>query len=101
MITVLASITVKDGSMEEFLRIFKENVSAVLAEEGCIEYYPAIDTRTDLPPQIYQENTVTIIEKWQSLAALKAHLATAHMLAYKEATASMLETLSLKILENA
>ena len=84
MIHVVASIRVKPGRIPEFLEIFKSNVPSVKAEKGCLEYAPTIDIDSGLPPQHIDGNRVTIIEKWESLAALHAHLGTAHMLAYRE-----------------
>ncbi len=101
MISVIASITVKEGELAKFLEIFKANVPLVQAEEGCIEYFPTIDVDSGLPVQAKEPSTVTIIEKWQSLDALHAHLATSHMLAYREETKDIIEKVSLKVLQEA
>jgi len=99
MISVIASITVKEGELARFLEIFKANVPLVRAEEGCIEYYPTIDVDSGLPVQMKDPSTVTIIEKWQSLTALHAHLATPHMLAYREETKDIVEKVFLRVLQ--
>ncbi|MBU1565148.1 MAG: antibiotic biosynthesis monooxygenase [Proteobacteria bacterium] len=101
MIHVIASIQVQEGRLSEFVEIFKRNVPFVLQEEGCLEYVPTIDLRTDLPPQELDSNVVTIIEKWQSLNALRTHLAAPHMLAYKENVKDLVVKVSLKILNEA
>lgn len=101
MINVLASIQIKEGHVEEFIEIFKANVPEVLKEEGCIEYAPTIDVPTGLPPQELDENIVTIIEKWDSPEALKAHLAAPHMLAYQKRVKDIVENVSIKILKEA
>lgn len=101
MINVIASIHVKDGSLPEFLVIFKSNIPNVLKEEGCIEYIPTIDLPTGLPPQELDKNVVTIIEKWRRLEDLLAHLSAPHMLAYKERVKDLVDKVSLKILEKA
>lgn len=101
MINVIASITVKEGELAKFLEIFKANVPLVRAEDGCIEYSPTIDVDSGLPIQVSEPSTVTIIEKWQSLDALKAHLATPRMLAYREETKDIVEKVSLKVLQEA
>jgi quinol monooxygenase YgiN len=101
MIHVIASIRVKPGKRSAFLEIFKANAVTVKEEKGCIEYLPAVDTVTDLPPQRLDENIVTIIEKWDNLEALLAHLGSSHMLAYREKVADVVEEVSLKILEEA
>jgi len=101
MITVIASIYLKPGHTSQFLDIFKSNVPAVLAEEGCIEYYPAIDVKTGLRPQELDENVVTVIEKWGNLDALKNHLGTPHMLDYREQVKELVEKLTVKVLKEA
>ncbi len=99
MINVIASIRVKAGMLPEFVEIFKSNVPNVREERGCIEYFPTVDIDADLPPQSLDENVVTIIEKWESLDALRDHLKAPHMLSYKEKVKDMVEDLSLKVLK--
>jgi quinol monooxygenase YgiN len=99
MIIVLASIKVKPGTCAEFIKIFNDNVPNVLAEDGCIEYAPTVDAETGLPPQQLDENIVTIVEKWDSVEALKAHLAAPHMLSYKEQVKDIVLDVGLKVLQ--
>lgn len=101
MINVIASIHIKEGRRPAFIDIFKSNIPHVLEEKGCIEYMPTIDFPTGLPPQKLNNNVVTIIEKWESWADLKAHLSAPHMLAYREKVADLVEKMSLKILKEA
>jgi len=97
MINVIASIHIKEGRLSEFIEIFKSNIPKVLEEKGCIEYVPTIDVPAGLPPQELNNNVVTIIEKWDSLEDLQAHLSAPHMLAYKENVKDLVEKLSLKV----
>ena len=99
MIIVLASIKVKAGTRSQFIELFNANVPNVLAEDGCIEYAPTIDAETGLPPQQLDENIVTIVEKWDSVEALKAHLVAPHMLDYKEQVKDIVIGLDLKVLQ--
>ena len=101
MINVIASISVKTEKLSEFLEIFKSNVPSVRDENGCIEYFPAVDIDADLPPQSLDENVVTIIEKWENLEALRDHLNAPHMLAYKEKVKDIVEGVSIKVLQEA
>ena len=100
MVHVIASIRVKPGCLDAFLAIFKANVPAVKAEVGCLEYQPAVDLASGLPPQILEPNTVVIIEKWASLEALRNHLAAPHMKAYKEKSKDLVEGVALKVLQD-
>jgi quinol monooxygenase YgiN len=99
MISVIASVRVKADRLPQFIEILKANVPKVREEKGCIEYFPAIDIDSSLPVQKLDKNVVTIIEKWESLEALGAHLKTPHMLAYREKVKDIVENLSIKVLQ--
>ena len=99
MISVIASIYVKEGQLDKFIEIFKSNMPAVLEEKGCIEYIPTVDMPTGLPPQDLNKNVVTIIEKWSSIEDLNAHLSSPHMLEYKEKTNDLVESMTVKVLK--
>jgi len=101
MIYVIASIHVKKGRLQDFIEVFKSNVPDVRKERGCIQYSPTVDINADLPPQILDENVVTVIECWESLDALRDHLATPHMLAYREKVKGIVEDISIKVLQEA
>lgn len=83
------------------MEIFKANIPNVLQEDGCIEYFPTVDVHTGLPPQDYNQNVATIIEKWHTLDDLKAHLSAPHMLDYKEKVKDIVVGMSVKVLEEA
>ena len=99
MIIVIASVHVKPGKLSDYLAILKANMQAVRKEKGCIEYVPLVDIDVNLPPQVLDKNAVTILEKWESLEALHAHLGSPHMLAYREKVKSIIESVSLKVLQ--
>lgn len=102
MIHVIATIEVADGRRDEFLTEFRRIVPTVQQEAGCIEYGPAVDADTDIDAQQTKgENTVTIIEKWESVEALKAHLAAAHMQEYRQKVKDIVTGTTLHILEPA
>ena len=75
MIHVLAFITTQPGKREEVLTAFRANMPACHAEDGCIEYGPAIDAATGTPTK-YGDDTFVVIEKWESPAHLAAHAAS-------------------------
>lgn len=91
MIHVLAFITAKPGQRDALLAAFHENMPAVHAEAGCIEYAPVIDApdfgslQTPLGP-----DTFVVVEKWESAGALRAHAAAPHMAAYGARTKEMI-----------
>jgi len=102
MIHVIAAIEIVDGKQAEFLTAFHQLVPLVLAEEGCIEYGPAIDVATPIEIQEpLQENVVTVIEKWESIAALEAHLVAKHMQDNREKVKDLVAGIKIQILEPA
>ncbi len=99
MINIIASIKVKEGCVGEFIEKFKANMPNVLNERGCIEYYPTVDVESGIAIQSKDELVVTILEKWESLDALRAHIKTPHMLEYREEVKHIVEDMNLKILK--
>ena len=99
MIHVIAVITAKPGKREEILAHFKANVPNVLAEAGCIEYGAAIDAEGALAIQAkWGADTFLVIEKWESMDALKAHAAAPHMAAYAGKTRELIASRVIHIL---
>ena len=102
MIHVLAVITAKPGMRDSILQHFRANVPAVLAEEGCIEYGAAIDAENALGFQTrYGADTFVVVEKWESMEALKAHAAAPHMAAYGAKTKDLIASRVIHILSPA
>jgi quinol monooxygenase YgiN len=99
MVHVLAVITAKPGKREEVLKHFRANVPAVRAEKGCIEYGAAVDAEAALPVQTrYGADTFVVVEKWESMDALKAHATAPHMAAYGAKTKELLASRVIHIL---
>ena len=102
MIHVLAIITAKPGKRDAILEHVRANMPAVHAENGCIEYGPAVDTenmggiQTRLGP-----DTFVVIEKWNGVDALKAHGAAPHMAAYAQKTRDMVASRVIHVLSPA
>ncbi len=100
MIHIVAIITAKPGKREEVLAQFRANMPAVHAEKGCIEYGPAIDAEGAFGAK-YGPDTFVVIEKWESLDALKAHAASPHMQAYAATTRDLLAGREIHVLAPA
>jgi quinol monooxygenase YgiN len=102
MIHVIAVITAKPGQRGAILQQFRANVPAVRAEEGCIEYGAAVDA--DPAPAMqtkYGADTFVVVEKWESVDALKAHAAAPHMAAYAGKVKDMIASRVIHILAPA
>jgi len=102
MIHVIAVLTAKPGKREEILRHFRDNVPAVRAEKGCIEYGAAVDAENALKFQTkWGPDTFLVIEKWESMEALQAHAAAPHMVAYAAKTRELMASRVIHILSPA
>ena len=99
MFHVLAVVTAKPGMRRSVLEAFQANVPNVLAEAGCIEYGAAIDADNALAVQTrYGPDTFVVVEKWDSMDALRAHAAAPHMAAYAAKTKELIASRTIHIL---
>ena len=102
MIHVIAVITAKPGQREAILEAARANMPAVHAEQGCIEYGPAVDAdglgsfQAKLGP-----DTFMVVEKWESVEALKAHAAAPHMAAYSAKVKDLIASRVIHVLSPA
>ena len=102
MICVIVTIEVAAGRRDDLLALFREIVPKVRAEDGCIEYGPIIDVPSGLEAQsLPQDNSLVILEKWESIDALKAHLQTLHMAEYFRQAEDLRLSMNLRILQPA
>lgn len=97
MVRVIASIRVKQGALEEYVALFKENVPNVLAEDGCVEYSPCVDADTGWKTQALDACRMTVVEKWESMNALQAHARASHMAAFREKAGHLVEGITLQV----
>jgi quinol monooxygenase YgiN len=102
MICVIATIETAAGRRDDLLTVFRGLVPQVRTEKGCIEYAPMIDVPSGLEAQgPLRQNVVAVVEKWESLAALEAHLKTPHMAEFRRQTEDMRLSARLQILQPA
>ena len=102
MIHVLAVVTAQPGKRAAILEAFRANVPNVHAEAGCIEYGAAVDAENAAPFQTrYGPDTFVVVEKWESMDALKAHAAAPHMKAYGAQTKDLIASRVIHILSPA
>jgi quinol monooxygenase YgiN len=101
MIHVIATIQTATGRRDDFLAAFGELVPDVRAEAGCIEYGPATDLPTAASSQPARENVVTVIEKWESVEALLAHLKAPHMVRYRDRVKDIVTGIDIRVMEPA
>jgi len=102
MIHVLAFITCHPGKRDEVLAAFRDNMPAVHAEDGCIEYQPVVDAGGFGGFQAkVGDDAFVVIEKWRDAAALKAHAAAPHMAAYAARTRSLVADRRIHVMAGA
>ena len=102
MIHVLATIQLHPGRRAAFLVEFHQLVPLVRAEQGCLEYGPAVDVASGVPAQpAVRDDVVVVVEKWHDLPALLAHLAAPHMQAYRGKVKDLVAAVELRILQPA
>ena len=102
MLNVVAIITAHPGQREAILTAFADNVAAVRAEAGCIEYGAVVDAegfgsfQARLGPDSF-----VVIEKWADADALKAHARSPHMAAYAAKTKDLTAARAVHVLAPA
>ena len=99
MIHVIAQIELKPGTRDDFLREFHRIVPLVREEAGCLDYGPTIDAETDIENQCRNPNRVTIVERWESVEHLRAHLSAPHMVEYRPKVKPFIEQAALYVLQ--
>ena len=101
MIHVIATISLKPGVRAAYLDILNANVPNVLAEDGCHGYAATVDVDSGLAIQgSLRDDAVVIVEKWETLDALNAHLGMPHMADYKAKVVDMVAGVSLQVLQD-
>ncbi len=102
MICVIATIEVAEGRRAEFLEEFRKIVPLVCEETGCIEYAPMVDIPTEIGAQVQSDDSVVVVvEKWESVDTLEAHLVAPHMLDYRKQVKELVKGAEIRILEPA
>ena len=102
MIHIVAILTAKPGQRDAVLAAFRDNMPAVHAEPGCVEYMPVVDApdmgriQTKLG-----DDSFAVLERWQDASALAAHAATPHMAAYAAKTKDLLVSRVIHVLTAA
>lgn len=99
MIHVTARVAVKHGQAPRFLREFRELAPLVRQEAGCLDYFPARDVRMGMDSQPYDQDCVTIVERWASRSALESHLRSGHMRGFQERVADIVTGVSMSVVE--
>ena len=102
MIHVIARVELVAGRRADFLEEFHRVVPEVRAENGCLEYGPTIDVETGIERlEPADADVVTVVERWESVEALRAHLVAPHMTRYRERVKEMVAGATIRVMEPA
>ena len=102
MICVLATMEAVAGRRNDLVALIQAVAPKVRAEQGCIEYVAMIDAPSGLAAQApVRDNAIVLVEKWESVAALQAHLKTPHMAEFARQAKDLRLGMSLQVLEPA
>lgn len=89
-ILVLANIEPKEGCQDSIIEVSKELIDESLLEEGNIDY--------QLLKPIEGDN-LTFVEKWESLDALKRHMASPHFLNFSEESEEFVKEMTIQVID--
>ena len=89
-ILVLANIEPKDGCQDSIIEVSKELIDESLLEEGNIDYQL-------LKP--IDKDTLTFVEKWESLEALKKHMGSPHFLNFGEESEEFVKNMDIQVID--
>ena len=91
MIYLVATLTIKPGSLPDFIDAAKACIAATRQEPGCISY--------DLHQSQTDENTLVFVERWESQEDLDGHFKAPHFLTWREAGAPYFLSRRIEIVE--
>lgn len=91
MIYLVATLTIKPGSLPEFIDAAKTCIAATRREPGCISY--------DLNQSLTDENTLVFVERWENQESLDGHFNAPHFKVWREAGAPHFVDRKIEIVE--
>lgn len=87
MIYVVATLTIKPGSLDAVREAAAPCIAATRREKGCVAY--------DLHASLTDPHTLVFVERWETRDDLAAHSKQPHLLSWREASAP--HTISRKV----
>lgn len=89
-VLVLAKIEPKEGCQDSIIEVADDLIYESLLEEGNIDYQL-------LKP--IEGDSLTFVEKWESLDALKRHMASPHFLNFGEESGEFVENMTIQVID--
>ncbi len=88
-IVVLAKVYPKNGCRDSIIEISQELIENTLEEDGNIDYQLLKSINDD---------TLTFVEKWETLDALKKHMASPHFQSFGDETHDFVENMDIQVI---
>ena len=88
-ILVLAKVEPKEGCQDSIIEVSQDLIYETLLEEGNIDY--------QLLKSI-EDDSLTFVEKWESLEALKKHMGSPHFLNFGEESGEFVEKMTIQVI---
>ena len=88
-IVVLAKVYPKNGCRDSIIEISQELIENTLKEDGNIDYQLLKSINDD---------ALTFVEKWETLDALKKHMASPHFQSFGDETHDFVENMDIQVI---
>ncbi len=90
MIYVVATLTIKPGSLDDVMAAVRPCIEATRQEEGCLSY--------DIHQSLTQDDTLVYVERWRDMDAIRAHFEMGHMATMRKAVADHITGTKIEII---
>ena len=91
MIIVIARVEADAARIDDLQPTLDAMMRATWEESGCLSYSMAVENKA--------AGIITIVERWESEAALKAHFSQPHMAAFNAAVAGAVRSIEARMYE--
>jgi autoinducer 2-degrading protein len=91
MILALVSLQIRPDGVDAFVEAARANAAATIFEPGCVRF--------EVYRETIDEPRFLLLEIYRDQAAREEHWESAHFLAYKHATADLIENRSVTVYE--
>ena len=88
-IVVLAKVYPKNGCKDSIIEISEELIEKTREEDGNIEYQLLMSLN---------DNTLTFVEKWETLDDLKKHMASPHFQTFGSESEDFIENMEIQVI---
>lgn len=98
MIEVITEYSCLPGQRQRVLDAVLALQTVIRDEVGCLACDPLVDAPASLPEQTLDPDGVVLVEQWQSLKHLHAHLSSNHVMEFERDTAEAVREIRQRVL---